>query len=520
LAASRITVFSPEQIAKRLDDRFKLLTGGSRTALPRQQTLRALIDWSYDLLEEPERALLRRLSVFAGGWTFEAAETICDSVDVFEYLPQLINKSMVMVNNEGDEPRYFLLETIRQYARDKLLEAGEGVGTRDRHLAYFLAMAETAAPELLKRAREVEWTKRLEAEYDNIRTAIEWGLSNDPFAVLGMIFSLSQFLLVTTFAIEGHRWATAALEQVDSLAESREPLTAEQLVQKAKGVASLSFLSFSMGDTVKSGMEAEQAIPLLREINDKWSLSLVLTFLAGAKMQVGEMGAAIDATNEMQKLAEELDDPYVWGIVLGGISLIEAYAQGDFVKAFATRDKAEAKMRDHGNRWSYGITLYRSGNMYIANHQFDLAREKLSLAMEAMQEIGSYRTIAMIKSEFAHALRYEKNYPQAVSAYQETLREWQRMGHRAAVAHQLECIAFITRATEQFEKAVRLIGAAEALREKIEIDMTVQEREEYEKELSDLKSNLDASDFASLWAEGRSMTMDEAIALALEEGNE
>jgi tetratricopeptide (TPR) repeat protein len=513
-------VFSPEQIAKRLDDRFKLLTGGSRTALPRQQTLRALIDWSYDLLEDSERALLRRLSVFAGGWTFEAAETICDNVDVFEYLPQLINKSMVVVNDEGEEPRYFLLETIRQYARDKLLEAGEGAGTRNRHLAYFLDMAEVAAPEFLKRDHEVEWTKRMEVEYDNIRTAIEWGLSNDPFTVLGMIYSLSQFLLVSTFAIEGHRWATAALERVDLLAASGEPLTAEQLVQKAKGMASLSFLSFSMGDTVKSGMEAEQAIPLLREINDKWSLSLVLTFLAGAKMQVGEMGAAIAATDEMQELAEELDDPYVWGIVLGGVSMIEAYAQGDFAKAFATRDKAEAKMRDHGSRWSYGITLYRSGYMHITNHQFDLAREKLSLAMEAMQEIGSNRTIAMIKSEFAHALRYEENYPQAVSAYQETLREWQRMGHRAAVAHQLECIAFIARATEQFEKAVRLVGAAEALREKIEIDMTAQEREEYEKEISDLKAKLDESDFASLWAEGRSMTMDEAIVLALEDGNE
>ena len=518
LSASRITAFSPEQIAKRLDDRFKLLTGGSRTALPRQQTLRALIDWSYDLLEEPERALLRRLSVFAGGWTFEAAETICNNVDVFEHLPQLINKSLVVMNDKGDEPRYYLLETIRQYARDKLLDAGEGRGTRNRHLAYFLAMAETARPELLKREREVEWTKRLEAEYDNIRTAVEWGLSNDPFAVLGMIYSLSQFLLVTTFAIEGHRWASAALKQVDSLAESGAPLTAEQYALKAKGMASLSFLSFSMGDTVTSGTEAELAIPLLRAIDDKWPLSLVLTFLARAKMQAGDMKAAIETTDEMQKLAEELEDPYIWGIVLGGVSMVEAYAQGDFVKAFATRDKAEAVMRDHGSRWSYGITLYRSGNMHITNHQFDIAREKLKLAMDAMQEIGSKRTIAMIKSEFAHALRYEGNYSQAVSAYQETLREWQRMGHRAAVAHQLESIAFITKALEQTERSARLLGAAEALRERIEIDMTSQEREEYDKEVADLKSTMDEKEFASLWADGRAMTVEQALEVALEPG--
>src|SRR3970282_2300542 len=160
--------------------RFKLRTGGSRTALPRQQTLRALIDWSYELLSEGERALLRRLTVFAGGWTFEAAETICNNVDVFEHLPQLVNKSLVTVNDEGDEPRYFLLETIRQYARDKLLENGEGEGTRSRHFTYYLAMAETAMPEMLTREKELDWTKKLEIEYDNIRTAIEWGLSNDP----------------------------------------------------------------------------------------------------------------------------------------------------------------------------------------------------------------------------------------------------------------------------------------------------------------------------------------------------
>jgi len=436
---------------------------------------------------------------------------------VFEYLPQLINKSLVTVKDEGDELRYYLLETIRQYARDKLLENGEGEGTRNRHLAYFLAMAETAGPELLKREHEVEWIKRLEAEYDNIRTAIEWGLSNDPYAAIKIINSLSQFLLVTTFAIEGHRLATAALKQVDLLAKSGEPLTAEQFSIKAKGMASLSFLSFSMGDTVRAGIEAEQAIPLLREINDKWFLSIVLTFFAGAKIQLGEMETAVEAIHEMQKLAKETDDHYVWGLVLASVSIFEAYVNGDFVKAFSIREKAEAMMREKGGRWSYGITLYRSANMHIANQQFDIAREKLSLAMEAMQEIGSQRTIAMIKSELAHALRYEGKYPEAISAYQETIKEWQRIGHRAAVAHQLECIAFIFKSLEQTDKAIKLLGSAESLRHKININMTVEERAEYDKEIADLKAKVPEKEFISFWAEGRSMTMGEAIDLALKD---
>ena len=137
-----------EQIAARLDDRFRLLTGGSRTALPRQQTLRALIDWSYDLLSEPERLLLRRLSVFVGGWTFEAAEAVCSDLDVLSLLEQLVNKSLVVMEETQGQARYTMLETIRQYARDKLVESGEAAALRDRHFDYFLQLSEQAEPEL------------------------------------------------------------------------------------------------------------------------------------------------------------------------------------------------------------------------------------------------------------------------------------------------------------------------------------------------------------------------------------
>ena len=154
LAAARVKVFTAEQIAARLDDRFRLLTGGSRTALPRQQTLRAAIDWSYDLLAEPERALLKRLSVFVGGWTFEAAEAICPGEDVLEALTQLVNKSLVVAEHRADERedgvRYRMLETVRQYARDRLLDAGvaEVAAARDCHLDYFLSVSEQAEPPL------------------------------------------------------------------------------------------------------------------------------------------------------------------------------------------------------------------------------------------------------------------------------------------------------------------------------------------------------------------------------------
>jgi predicted ATPase/class 3 adenylate cyclase len=516
LAASRNTIFSPAQIAKRLDDRFKLLTGGSRTALPRQQTLRALIDWSYELLSEDERALLRRLSVFAGGWTFEAVETICDDVDVFEHLPKLINKSLVNVNHDDDERRYSLLETIRQYGREKLLESGEGEGTRDRHFRYFLEMAETAMPEMLTREKELIWFRKLETEYDNIRIAVEWGLSNDPIAVMRLVRALTYFFVLTSYSSEGHRWGADALGQVRILTHNGKILTAEENLYRARLIAGMSIMSFSMGNIRATTTEAEEAVNLLRPLGDKWTLAIILAFHTSGKLMVGKINDAIASVEEALILAKELGDNYVLGSVLSAASNLEAYVNRDFAQADAHREEASALLKEYGSHWSYGITLYGFGNLLMVQKQFEKAREKYTIAMQAMQEIGSTRNVNMIKSDLAHILRYEGNYPEAIQAYHKTIKEWQRMGHRAAVAHQLECMAFIAKALEQMEKAARLLGAAEALRQRIDIPMAPQEQAEYVGEVADLKANMDEKDFTSFWADGRSMTMEQAIELALE----
>jgi predicted ATPase/class 3 adenylate cyclase len=514
LAASRITVFSPEQIAKRLDDRFKLLTGGSRTALPRQQTLRALIDWSYDILSEDERALLRRLSVFAGGWTFEAAETICNNLDVFELLPQLVNKSLVTVKDNDEEPRYFLLETIRQYARDKLLENGEGAGTRDRHLAYFLGMVEFAQPLSLIKGKEKEWINRLQTEFDNIRTAVEWGLSNDPFATARMIFALAFLMVMTSYAGEAHHWGEMTLKAIDNLGKD---LSEEEQLHRARLLISMMVMSFVMGDNETARKEGMEAYPVLKNSSDdKRTFALSFGFLCGASLITGHKEEAIELFEEARALAEELNDGYIMGSILSAGSRVEVFAKGDFAKAIEYHTKAGELLREHGNYWSYGITMYGFGNLYLAHKEFEKSRENYKIAMQAMQKLGSNRIIVMIKSDLAHILRYEGKYSEALAAYRETIKDWQRMGHRAAIAHQLECMAFINKAMEETEKATRLFGAAEALRQEIKIDMMEQEREEYEKEINDMKTGIDEKVFTSLWSEGQSMTMDEAIELALE----
>ena len=230
---------------------------------------------------------------------------------------------------------------------------------------------------------------------------------------------------------------------------------------------------------------------------------------------MGKFNEAIASIAEALRLAEELGDRYVLGTVMTAASFVEFFVNRDFAKADTFREKASELLREHGSRYSYGLTVLGFGDLLVRQGQFQKAREELNSAMQTMQEIGSTRHIANIKSVLAHILRREGNYIEAIPAYQETIKEWQRMGHRSAVAHQLECLAFIAKAMEQPDQAARLLGAAEALRQKIEIDMTPSEREEYEKEVADLKANMNEREFNTLWAEGKSMTMEQASQFAL-----
>jgi predicted ATPase len=221
LAAARVRGLTVEQIVGRLHDRFRLLTGGSRTALRRQQTLRALVDWSYDLLSEDERALLRCLSVFVSGWTLEAAEAVSTAPpEALGLLLQLVDKSLVVAESDGAETRYRLLETIRQYAQEKLIDAAEAAAARDRHRDYYLSWAERAAPEVVA-CDQLIWYARIEAEHDNLRTAIGWSAGDGTDSELRLCAALAHFWAQRGYAGESSDRLTGALER-GSLRPTRE----------------------------------------------------------------------------------------------------------------------------------------------------------------------------------------------------------------------------------------------------------------------------------------------------------
>ena len=232
LAAAHVKSLPVETIAARLDDRFRLLTGGSRTALPRQQTLRGTIDWSYSLLTDAERVLLRRLSVFVGGCTLEAAEAVCagegiESFEVLDLLTRLVDKSLMMVDEHSAETRYCMLETIRQYSRDKLLDSGEGDSTRDRHLSFFMQFATDSEAKIMSTDQK-RWLERCDAELDNLRAAFDWSSdTGDAFARLHLPAALLFFWSMRGYlseSIEALRVAvetTAKFELTPSLAQAQ-----------------------------------------------------------------------------------------------------------------------------------------------------------------------------------------------------------------------------------------------------------------------------------------------------------
>jgi len=516
LAAARVAVFSPEEIAARLGDRFKLLTGGSRTALPRQQTLRALIDWSYDLLSEEEQTLLRQLSVFAGGWTFEAAEAICSDLDVLNLLTQLINKSLVMVDEQENSTRYHLLETIRQYARDKLLEARESEQVRNRHLDFFLKFAEEAET-YMNGPQEMEWRTLLDTEYDNLRTALEWGMENDVDKVLRLGGALHLFWERHGYEVEGRRLMNEGLARLKTLPPVEGEAARKRTLYQAKALNAVGFLSFGQGDNLSSLKAFEDSVSLLRQIGEKRMLAHALAYIGMAKAFLGDRAAAYAAAEEAVALAREAGDKVILGVALTNIAGVIAMTQRDLKMLRTYGEEGIQLLRETGSRWQTAMTVFGFGLFTATQGNYAEARSQFEACIPLFTELRDRHRLGMVRSELAHLERRQGNFAQAKSLYRETIQEWQKIGHRAAIAHELECFAFIAKAQEEEERAARLFGAAEILRENINIQMMPTERPEYDREVNDLRANMDLSAFNKAWAEGRALTMEDAIAFAVEE---
>jgi predicted ATPase/class 3 adenylate cyclase len=516
LAAARVKSLSPEQIAARLDNMFRLLVGGSRTALPRQQTLRALIDWSYDLLSDEEKEVFRTASVFVGGWTLDALEAVTDNPNVFEQLEGLVNKSLVIAEEHENEMRYFMFETIRQYSREKLFEAKQSSVARDRHFVYFDELAEKMW-DFFRSADMIDWRDRAEEEAENFRAAADWGLENhveETVRLAGHYCTITSWLSKHS---EGLALVKNALERVNSL----PPVQGEAYIHRQKTIAKALFaqgtVAFGTGNLPLIMQSLKEAIAISRLTGDKLILgySLEMFFSASTFRFTDVEGAAEAAQEGLKIFTEEIDDRWGLSIAYQNLAWL-AHRKGELGEKEKYFGKIRELLREIPLSFQAGLFHLGMGMIESIQGNYDTAKQILEDGLNIFRRLQNKYFQTALRSELGHVARRSGDINQAKTIYQETLREWKDLGNRAAIAHQLECFALLAIADEEPQRAVKLFGAAEALRERVQASMTDYERVEYDQAVAQVRSMLIKAEFHTLWAEGRSMTMKQAIELAIE----
>jgi predicted ATPase/class 3 adenylate cyclase len=512
LAAARVKVLAPEQIAARLNDRFRLLVGGSRTALPRQQTLRALIDWSYDLLSEEEKRLLQFASVFVGGWTLEALEAVASDLNTLELLEQLVNKSLVVTVERETEMRYFMLETIRQYAREKLFEAKQASTARDRHFVYFDDLSERMWLVFRSETDQLAWRDKVDDEHENLRAALEWGLENN---IENAIHLAANFCIVSGW-ISGLREDLPLVQSTIERIQSLPPLEGEDQIQRQKMIARALFAlgMTNMGAGIESVRDLQEAIAISRLTGDRIMLgySLEMYFTAG---RFNDAPGAVEAAQEgLRIFTEEINDH--WGLAMAYQAMVSVAAQkGDLSEKERYLGKLKELMREAPTSFQAGIFFLGIALDEILRGNYETAKGLLENGKNIFRRLRNREFQTIFSSELGHIARYTGDTQRAREIYKETLRSWQDLGHRAAVAHQLECFGFLALHDEEPQRAVKLFGAAQALRERIQAPMTEYEHVAYDQAVARVRSILPEAEFSTLWAEGQSMPMEQAIEFAL-----
>jgi non-specific serine/threonine protein kinase len=467
LAAARLRALSVTQIAARLDDRFNLLTVGSRTALPRHQTLRATIDWSYELLPKVECVLLRRLSVFANGWTLEAAEAVCvgDGLkrrQALDLLTRLVDKSLVVVEEQAKGVRYRLLDTLRQYAWEKALESGELEPVQARHLHFFVNFAATAQSHL-REASQIEWLDQLETEHDNLRAAMEWALGHgETEAGLRLAGDLALFWYLRGYWSEGREWLERALGQSDELSpgDKLSPSDGQSsLAARAKALYGAAWLADERGreePLYRASME------LCQQIGDRWGAAFCLRGLGVRKYIQGDQEQAASLLEESLDYFRQTEDD--WGIALALFSLgWMAIGANESERAETLWRESLELFRRTGDRWGRAVTLgslsYTARQRGSYKKAAKLSKESLALFKELRDKAGMAQSLARLASVAYH----RDDFKQATALLEESLILQKELGYTTGIAFTFDTLGLIACYQGNFKKATALLAESLAL---------------------------------------------------------
>jgi predicted ATPase/DNA-binding CsgD family transcriptional regulator len=501
-----------EQIYEMLEDSLGFLTGGGRTSLPRQRTLRGALDWSHELLGEQERILFRRLSVFAGGWTLDAAEAVVpgeevEQGDILEILSRLVDKSLIIVGTAGDGGvRYRLLEPVRQYARERLEASGEAEAVRGRHAEYFLALVEEAEPRLLG-TEGATWRGHLDMEHDNLRTALYWTLDGgDTGLGLRLAGELREFWYGLGYFDEGRRWLEKALAMDDRTSAAR-----------SKALEAVGWIAYYQGDMNRAAVAAEEGLRFSAQEANEVSVAISLRNLSAVVARGrGEYDRAARLYEESLALSREAGDArrIVW--CLGGMGTIEAH-RGNLERATALFEESVALARKSEYTAELGRALSVLGYALLLRGDHERATTLIEESAALYREQGHKSGLEHAIDLLGWAAILGGDYEQAKAFHKESLVLSLDAGVKVITAESIEGLACAVGAEGEGKRAAKLFGAAQMLREVVGYHHVPAEEALRAPHLATARSQLDVATWEAAFAEGKAMRLEEAVEYAISE---
>jgi predicted ATPase len=522
LAAARLALLAPTALLARLSHRLPLLSRGARDLPARQQTLRTTIAWSYDLLEAGEQQLFRRLSVFVGGFTLEAVQAICfpDATEAssstqareegaaLEQLAQLLDKSLVQAQQgTSGEPRFTMLETIREYATEQLQVSREEAAVQELHVQYFLRLAEDAVPHLFRPAERDSWLERLESEEANLRVALAWCQARQDRVETGLRLAaaLAWFWLLRGSLREGRTWLQALLARTTS---------SDRSVARSRALYGAGSLAFYEGDFAVAAAREEEALSIAREVGGKRLIAYPGLMLGMIRVSQGDSEAARSLFAESLSLFKEVGD--AWGEALALFTLgATAYRSGDLATARTHFEESLRLFQEQGDVPFASMVLSALQGMLSTQGDQELARSLYQQSLPLMQQAHDRETLGRFLITTGDLYHQYGEEHMAQASYRQGLRLWQEMRQVEqwlGIVKGLAGLAEVAAAQGQAERAGRLFGAASRL-----LPATSTYREEVHRRSTAARAHLDAATFEAGWTPGQAMTEEQAITEALQD---
>ena len=511
LAAARVKVLTPTAILGRLESRLRLLTGGARDLPERQQTLRRAMDWSHELLTGEEQKLFRRLAVFVGGFTLEAAEAVSNGgadldLDVFDGVASLVDKSLLQqIGESAGEARFGMLETIREYGLERLAATGEDGATRKAHAAYFLVMAEDGAPHMAGGPEQAIWLERFFAEPDNIRAALGW-LARTGNADWGLRLALylSQFWLEHAHPSEGREWIAALTKLPSGSATMRMRVLVVAIA-----------LCNRQGDFASALELNREFLALAREHGDRVQIAAGLNGLAVTQSLLGNHSAAKEFCAEAFRAWEDLGEPASAGRILSNLADIYK-AEGDYARARSLHEQVFSRFQAVGDRTGMAWSLNHRGDVARAQGDIPAARSVYEKGLAIFREKNDGQGVGNCLIDLGRLASEEGEHASAHALFAESLRISRQLGRKWDLAGVLEEMARSAVRQGGWERALRLAGAATALRQRIGAALSPIEKVKLDADLDPARRGLPGGAATTAWMRGWATSADDAIDYGLE----